>query len=248
VSTGTGRAQGGRSRAAKPGTAHPGGAPAGTAQAGPSKAGTAESPPPPGGPGWFRKWRILLLVYSVGLVFGVHEFLFKRGKPAFAWETPEGVVLLEMLEQLNPDDPDTHYLKAMHALAAGDRTEFERRLDLALDSNLKSNELMLRFHAEYLLATSNDTAAINAAITRWRTNFPYTSQPITFRLANAPRTPEQAEAIERSVAQIPWVADLRLGRSVNESGEQWVLGVMVRRGSDIDVRDVSEAIRRSLAI
>jgi hypothetical protein len=202
----------------------------------------------PPGPTWFRKWRILLLVYAVGIVFGVREFMFKRGKPAFAWETSEGVALLEMLEQLNPDDPDTHYLKAMHALADGDRAEFERRLDLALDSDLKSNELMLRFHAEYLLATSSDTAAINAAISRWRRNFPYTAEPITFRLANAPRTPQQAEAIERSVAQIPWVADLRLGRSVTGGREQWVLGVMVRRGTEIDVRDVSEAVRRSLGV
>jgi hypothetical protein len=200
-----------------------------------------------GGPTWFRKWRILLLVYAVGIGFGAHEVLFKRGRPKFEWETPEGVALLEVLDRLNPDDPDTQYLKAMHALAGGDRAEFDRQLDLALASNLKSNEIMLRFYAEYLLATSTDTTAINAAITRWRRNFPYTAEPISIRLANAPRTPEQAEAVERNVAQIPWVSDLRLGRSVSNGSEQWVLGLMVRRGVEIDVRDVSEAIRRSLA-
>jgi hypothetical protein len=209
---------------------------------------SAKAAEPAGGPTWFRKWRILLLVYAVGIGFGVHEFLFKRDRPKFEWETPQGVELLEVLERLNPDDPDTRYLKAMHALAGGDRAEFDRQLNLALASNLKSNEIMLRFHAEYLLATSTDTAAINAAITRWRRNFPYTPEPITFRLANAPRTPEQAEAVERFVAQIPWVSDLRLGRSLSSNGsEQWVLGIMVRRGVEIDVRDLSEAVQRSLA-
>jgi hypothetical protein len=197
---------------------------------------------------WLQRHRILVLVYLVGLSLGVREFLIKRDKPPFEWETPEGQVLLEMLEELNPDDPDTHYLKAMHALAEGDRAEFDRRLNLVLASDAKHNELMLRFHAEYLLASSADTSAINAAITRWRRNFPYTSEPITFRLATGPRTADQARALERGVAQIPWVSDLRLGRVVDGARERWVLGVMVRRGTEIDVRDVSRALERALSL
>src|SRR5687767_12261745 len=76
----------------------------------PSQGGSKETrsvtPPSLGGPTWFRKWRILLLVYSVGLFFGVREFLFKRGKPEFEWETAEGVELMNRLEQLDPNDPD----------------------------------------------------------------------------------------------------------------------------------------------
>jgi hypothetical protein len=196
----------------------------------------------------WRKHRILILVYAVGLVFGVREFLIKREAPPFEWETPEGLALLDMLDRLNPDDPDTHYLKAMHALAEGEQDEFSSRLDLALSSDAKHNELMLKFHAEYLLATSTDTAAINAAITRWRRNFPYTSESITFRIQPFPRTAQQAEALERSVAEIPWVADSRLGRMVTGGGEQWVLGVMVRRGRPVDLRDLRLAIERALSI
>ena len=201
-----------------------------------------------GGSMWCRKWRILLLVYSVGLFFGVREYLFKRDKPTFEWETADGVELMNRLEQLDPNDPDAQYLKAMHALSEGDEAEFSRRLDLVLASDIKHNELMLRFYAEYLLATSPDTTAINAAIANWRRNFPYTAEPVTFRLRETPRTARQAEAIERFVAEIPWVADLKLGRSVNGGNEVWVIGVMVRRGQEIDVRDVSAAVHRALAL
>ena len=197
---------------------------------------------------WLKQHRILTLVYLVGLFFGVREYLIAREKPAFEWETPEGQVLLEMLEQLNPDDPDTHYLKAMHALAEGDRAEFDRRLELALAADAKHNELMLKFHAEYLLATSADTAAINAALTRWRRNFPYTSESVTIRLPTGPRTARQAEALERYVATIPWVADSRLGRSVTGNVEQWMIGVMIRRGTAVDVRDVTRALDRALSL
>jgi hypothetical protein len=205
-------------------------------------------PPPPPASGWLKRHRILLLVYVVGLFFGVREYLIKRDQPRFEWETPEGVALLELLEQLNPDDPDTHYLKAMHALAEGDRAEFDRRLGLVLASDMKHNELMLKFHAEYLLATSTDTAAINAAITRWRRNFPYTTVPITFRLPTGPRTRPQAEALERAIADIPWVADSRLGRSVDGAREQWIVGVLIRRATEIDVRDLSRALERLLSL
>jgi hypothetical protein len=197
---------------------------------------------------WFKKYRILLVVYAVGVTFGVREYLIEREKPPFEWETPEGVALLEMLDQLTPDDPDTHYLKAMHALAGGDRDEFSRRLNRLLASDAKHNEMMLRFHAEYLLATSTDTAAINAAITRWRRNFPYTAEPITFRLQRGPRRVVQAEALERFVSDIPWVSDQRLGRSVNSGRELWILSVMVRRGREVDVRDVNEAVQRAIAL
>jgi hypothetical protein len=197
---------------------------------------------------WFKKYRILILVYALGVTFGVREYLIERDKPPFEWETPEGLVLLDMLEQLNPDDPDTHYLKAMHALAEGDQSEFSRRLDLVLASDAKHNELMLRFHAEYLLVTSTDTAAINTAIMRWRRNFPYTAEPITFRLQKGPRRVAQAEALERFVSDIPWVADRRLGRAMNSGRELWILSVMVRRGREVDVRDVSEAVRTALAL
>ena len=101
--------------------------------------------------------------------------------------------------------------------------------------------------AEYLLATSPDTSAINGAIASWKRNFPFNEEPLTFRLSAVPRTERQAEAIEQAAAAIPWIADVRLGRSVSGGREQWVLGAMIRRGVEVDVRDVTEAVRRSMA-
>lgn len=196
----------------------------------------------------FKRHRILILVYSIGIAFGVREYLVTRDKPPFEWLTPEGQVLADMLAELNPDDPETQYLQAMNVLAEGDRTEFERRMEGVLASDMKHNEEMLRFYAEYLIATGAEREEINAALNEWIGNFPFTRESITLRLARGPQTAPQAEAFERFVADIPWVADRRLGRIVQGEEAQWVLELLFHRGHPIDIRDVSDALDRAMRL
>jgi hypothetical protein len=196
----------------------------------------------------FKRHRILILVYTIGILFGVREYVVTRDKPAFEWLTLEGQVLAEMLAELNPEDPETQYLQAMNVLAEGDRVEFERRMEVVLASDMKHNQEMLRFYAEYLIATGADREEINAALNRWIENFPFTKESITLRLGTGPTTAPQAEAFERLVADIPWVADRRLGRIVEGNEGRWVLQLLFRRGHPIDIRDVSDALDRAIRL
>jgi hypothetical protein len=192
---------------------------------------------------------MLIVVYAVGLSVGVREFVVARNTQPFEWISPEGEVLVQMLDRLNADDPDTQYLKAMQALADGDRPEFERLLDQALAADVKHNELMLKFHAEYLIASGAPTDEVNVALNRWRRNFPFSREPLSLRLEAGPTTVAQATLLEHALSQVPWVADRRLERYPDEAGAgaRWEVKLMFRRGHVIDVRDIEDAVGVALA-
>jgi hypothetical protein len=197
--------------------------------------------------GWVRKYRMLIVVYAFGVTVGVREFIVTHGKEPFVWLSPDGEVLMEMMDRLNPDHPDTDYVKAMHALAKGRQDEFRVRLDQMLDSDAKHNEEMLKFHAEYLIASGADVEDVNAALNRWHGNFPFTREPLSLRLAVGPSSARQATLLEQALAQVPWVADFRLERYVEGEAARWEVKLLFRRGHRIDVRDVEDAVEMALA-
>jgi hypothetical protein len=190
---------------------------------------------------------MLIVAYVIGLGFGAREFVVSRNKQPFEWISPEGEVLVQILDRLDPDDPDTQYLKAMQALADGDQPEFERLLDQVLASDVKHNELMLKFHAEYLMASGASADEVNAALNRWRRNFPFSRESLSLRLQAGPTTVGQATLLEHTLAQVPWVADRRLERFVEGDESRWEVKIMFRRGHLIDIRDVEEAVDVALA-
>jgi hypothetical protein len=196
---------------------------------------------------WFKRNRILILLYGVGLLAGVREYMVNRDKAPFEWMTPEGEVLIDVLDRLDPDAPDTKYLRAMRELANGNEAEFSRLLDDVLASGVKHNEAMLRFHASYLIGRGAGDSEINAALNRWRGNFPFAQEPIMLPLPTGPTTSVQAESLEAELARIPWMADVQLGFAGPQGAPQWRIQMMIRRGRPIDVRDVWNALSVALA-
>lgn len=195
------------------------------------------------------------MIYTLGMLLGVREFLVSRDKQPFEQLSPEGQELLDMLSRLNPNDPDVHYLQAMHAQAEGNRQEFSRLLEGVLASDIKHNEIMLRFHANYLLTSlaepqESSRAAvddINAALNRWRRNFPFSQEEAVVPLEPGPETARQAMALENELERITWMADSRLERVVDQRGiGHWRVRVLFRRGRDIDIRDVMVALNRAM--
>jgi hypothetical protein len=196
---------------------------------------------------WFREYRMLIVVYAVGLSVGVREFVVSREKEPFVWLSPHGEVLMHAMQRLDADDPDTQYIVAMHSLARGDQQEFQRLLDQLLADDVKHNELLLKFHAEYLLASGADQDRVNTALNRWRSNFPFSAEFLSIRLPAGPTTAQQATLLEHSLTQIPWVADSRLERIVDGSEARWEVKLMFRRGRQIDLGDLDDAVGAALA-
>jgi hypothetical protein len=190
---------------------------------------------------------MLIVVYAVGVSVGVREFLVSRDKEPFLWLSPDGEVLMEMMARLNPNDPVTDYLKAMHALAHGREDEFRRLIDRVVAADVKHNEDLLKFHAEYLIASGAEVDAVNVALNRWRRNFPFTREPVSIRLPAGPTTAEQATLLEYALARVPWVADLRLERYVEADAARWEVKLLFRRGHTIDLRDVDDAVGLALS-
>ena len=187
-------------------------------------------PPQP----WWQQYRILLLVYAVGIAVGVREYVLSRDKDEFGWLTPEGRELIGVIAQVNPDDPDTDFLEGMEALAGGDEREFFRRVDRALATNPRHNELFLRLYAQYLLYARAEPAEVNAALNRWRENFPYSRETVSLELSGDRRY--EPAAVERALAGIPWVADARLVPQGEGSDRRTVALLMFRRGRVVDIR------------
>jgi hypothetical protein len=191
---------------------------------------------------WLRRYRILVVIYGACLVVGVREYLVNRGEEPFGWLSPEGQELIEIIARVNPEDPDTDFLRSMQALAGGDPDEFTRQIEAALSTDAKHNEMLLRFHAQYLLDTGADWGRVNEALNRWHRNYPFSTETITLALASGPGSESETALWERALARVPWLADFRLAPVDGGGAPRWRLEMLFRRGRYIDVREVVEAV------
>jgi hypothetical protein len=193
---------------------------------------------------WLHKYRLLVVIYSICLVVGVREYLVNRGSDPFGWLSPEGQELIDIIAGVNPEDPETEFLRSMQALAAGEPDEFERQIEAALAADIKHNEMMLRFHAQYLVDRGADWGRINEALNRWHRNYPFSTETITLALASGPASPAEQAMWERSLGLIPWLADFRLASQERGAVASWQVEMLFRRGRPIDIEDVVEAVSR----
>lgn len=191
---------------------------------------------------WYQRYRLLLVVYGLGLFVGVREFRVSREGDPLTWLSPEGAELTEVLARLNPRDPDTEFLRSMQVLAGGDDAEFSRLLETALESDIKHNELLLKFHVDYLLSQGADWEQVNRALVRWRRNYPFSPMSISLPLTRPPRSMDEADRLQRALAGVPWIADSWIQAPPEGSGRAWQVELTFNRGRSIDIRDAITAI------
>jgi hypothetical protein len=186
---------------------------------------------------WWRKYRILILIYTVGFLAGAREYLISRDREPFGWFTPQGQELMGILSEVNPTEPDVEFLRGMEAFAAGDPDEFFRRMDNALATDIKHNEMFLRTYAQGLIDSGADWRLVSDAVNRWRRNFPFSRETLAVYLPEG-ASYDQA-LLERALAQIPWIADARVvlpGSDPND--ERGRIVMLFRRGYLVDMGDV----------
>ena len=98
-----------------------------------------------------KKYRLLLIIYVLGMVFGVREFLVNREQGPVDWLSERWADMTNVVAAVNPEDPDTDFLEAMRSLAEGDQDEYVRRFEAALDDDVKHNEFLLHDYAQIML-------------------------------------------------------------------------------------------------
>jgi len=190
---------------------------------------------------WFRRYRILVVVYSIGIFVGLREYSISQTRELpVDFLTGEESVFTDVMIGVNPEDPDTDFLKAMRALSQADEEGFSELLEKALSAEIKHNELLLQFHAQHLLNQGAETEETNKALNRWHDNFPFSERHITIQFATGPATPYDALLLEDALSSIPWIADSEFDPYTQGSSDGWRLRIKFRRGEVINIGLLTE--------
>lgn len=214
-----------------------------------------------------QRYRLLLVVYGIAVWVGSREYLVSRnglpiGGPAGCEASAASCFsisstlaptddstfwrhhaeLVKIMASVNPDDPDTEFLKGMQSMAEGDEAEFTRRFEQAISAGVKHNYFLLQYYAQHLVNRGADWRLVNDAVNRWRDNHPFSQEPISIQLGIGPRTPSDTVALQRALSRVPWVARARLERVPDQGSEQWRVLLSFRPGRTIDMREAMAAV------
>ena len=216
---------------------------------------------------WFQRYRMLLVVYGIGLLVGTREYVVSRSRgsvdalggcqasAASCWATaarPDAARdstfwsqysdMTDIVARINPEDPDTDFLRSMQALADGDQDEFDRLLEEAVAADIKHNDILLQFYAQYLLASGEDWRLVNQAVNRWRENHPSSAETISLQLTTGPRDQAEMAVLREALARLPWVADWLLDSYTVQGEERQRVQLVFRPGQTVDMRQAIAAV------
>ncbi|HEX6316632.1 MAG TPA: hypothetical protein VFZ73_17290 [Gemmatimonadaceae bacterium] len=217
--------------------------------------------------GWLRRYRLIVVLFTAGTLLGIREYRVTRSGgvsggpgaceasaascfsiPASALATQDPAFwsrhaqMVDVVAALNPQDPDTEFLKGMEALAAGDEGEFVRRFEQAIARGVKHNQFLLHFYAQYLLDSGADWQRVNEAVNRWRENHQLSRETLSVGMAAGPSGPADESALRSALARVPWIDGHRLERDTTGGAERWRLHLSFRPGRTVDIREAVAAV------
>jgi hypothetical protein len=208
---------------------------------------------------------MLLVAYGLALLLGVREFLLARDGQVTGHGACEASAascfsirslsvptsdsafwaqharMTEVVAALNPDDPNTDFLRGIQALAEGDEAEFIRRFEAALASGAKHNHLLLQYYAQSLLDRGADWRLVNQAVNRWRENHPTSPEKLVLQMGAGPRSSADSLALRESLASVSWISEAALESYAEDGSERWRLRLGFRPGREVDVREAVAA-------
>jgi hypothetical protein len=191
---------------------------------------------------WYRRFRMLIGIYLIAIAVGVREYVLvgPDGPPNML--SDEWARMTEVVEAVNPDDPDTEFLASIQALRTGQNDEFVRLMETALASGVKHNDILMRTYAQQLLAQGVDYRRINLALNLWRKNHPSSAETIWLPLAVAPRDASEMLALHAALAEVPWIAGGETETVTLGSGTQIRVNLAFRPPHEVDIRDAVAAV------
>jgi hypothetical protein len=191
---------------------------------------------------WYRRFRMLLGIYLLAILFGLREYVLARTEPAVDVETEEWSRMADVVSRVNPADVDTDYLLAMEALKKGDRDTFVRHMELALlDKHAKHNEILLQAYAQHLFTVNADYRQVNQWLNVWRTNHPASAEAFEIPLGSGPGDDNDATALRLELESIDWVLRHEV-RPPDDERPGWRVLVWFRPATEIDIREAVAAV------
>jgi hypothetical protein len=215
---------------------------------------------------WLRRYRMLVIAYGVASMIGAREYLIggdggptgaagceasaascfavqpKSVPPSDSAFWSRNARMLDVLEVVNPGEPDTEFLEGAQALSEGDEAAFIRHFERALASGAKHNHMLLQYYAQSLLDREADWRVVNRAVTTWRENHPFSKERLRLQLAAGPRTESDQRALMEALHGVVWIEDAALDRYIQGGVEQWTLQMAFLPGRSIDVREAVAAV------
>jgi hypothetical protein len=185
---------------------------------------------------------MLIGIYLIALAFGVREYMVSRNAPPVDMMSDAWARMTSVVEAINPDDPDTEYLASIRAMREGDPEEFMRRMERAVESGVKHNDILMQTYAQQLLAQGADYRRVNLALNAWRQNHPTSTETISLPLAVPPRTTSEAAALHAALAEVPWIAGGDLETVEGKGGQGVRVNISFRPPHRVDIRDAVAAV------
>ncbi len=190
----------------------------------------------------FQRYRILFVIYGVGMAAGLRELYLARTGTPVDWDSDEWADMTEVISTVNPDDPDTDFLKGVQSIARGDLPGFVTHFEDALQSEVKHNEFLLHDYAEHLLESGAGWREVNEALNRWRENYPFSNETLTLELGTGPRTQGDVSVLYRELLAVPWIGGAEL-ESYEAGGQRgWRVQITFRPPHPVDVREAVAAL------
>ena len=189
---------------------------------------------------WYRRYRMLLGIYALGLLFGGREFLVARTGTQVDPGSQEWSRMAEVIAEINPADADTHFLLAMEALQEGDETGYIQYMESALAKGVKHNNFLLAEYAHHLVRIQAPFENIDIALNTWRENHQLSFEIVSLPLGQGPASQQDYNAIRRELEAIDWIYEWEL-REPSSEMPQWLLLFQFEPAKEAAIRDVIEA-------
>lgn len=191
---------------------------------------------------WYRRFRMLIGIYLLALAVGAREYVHSRRDPPVDMLSDDWARMTEVVEAINPDEPDTEFLESIQALRAGDPERYLRYMESAVASGVKHNDILLQTYAQQLLNQGADYRRVNLALNNWRRNYPASAETIWLPLAVAPRDAAESAALHDAFREVPWVAQEEL-ETVRDGARTTVrVHLSFRPPHPVDIREAVAAV------
>jgi len=191
---------------------------------------------------WYRRFRMLIGIYAIALVVGVREYLVQSEQPEVDPLSDAWAEMTEVVEAMNPGDPDTEYLESIQAMRRGDPEAFMQHMETAIASGVKHNDVLMQTYAQQLLSQGADYRRINAALNAWRTNHPASAETIWLPLAVPPSSQAELDALHGALAEVPWISGGDLETVETRAGQSVRVHISFRPPLEIDIREAIAAV------
>ncbi len=189
----------------------------------------------------FGKYRILFVIYGVGVAVGLREFYLSMQGDPVDWASDRWAEMTDVVRDVNPDDPDTDFLEGVQSIVRGNEGDFVAHFEDALAAGVKHNEFLLRDYAQHLLASGGDWREVNEAVNRWRENYPFSDETLTLEMGRGPASQAEMSVLNRELREVDWIGDVALEPYEANGRQGWRMHITFRPPRRVDVREAVAA-------